>query len=183
MSNHLPEVFMQAQSRPHPHPVRRDSSAWQLPVRLSSAPKMLACIALSAALVIPHAARAQSEVSALSTLSALPVASVVAGASATAAMVATVPLALSAGGAVLIVQAVESTARGTVYLLERASDGARASVEVAAHASGAASLAVGSSVVVSVVGAGVILSAAGQAIAFLPNALGRALLHHEQVTY
>jgi hypothetical protein len=37
-------------------------------------------------------------------------------------------------------------------------------------------------VVVSVVGAGVVLSAAGEAIAFIPNALGRALLHNERLT-
>jgi hypothetical protein len=40
----------------------------------------------------------------------------------------------------------------------------------------------GTAVVVSVVGAGVVLSAAGEAIAFIPNALGRALLHNERLT-
>jgi len=38
-------------------------------------------------------------------------------------------------------------------------------------------------VVVSVAGTGVILSAAGEAIAFIPNAMGRALLHNERVAY
>jgi F0F1-type ATP synthase membrane subunit c/vacuolar-type H+-ATPase subunit K len=46
---------------------------------------------------------------------------------------------------------------------------------------GAASLAVGSAVTASAIGAGVILSAAGEAIAFIPNALGRALLHNERI--
>ena len=40
-----------------------------------------------------------------------------------------------------------------------------------------------SSTMVTVVTAGVILSAAGEAIAFIPNALGRALLHNERLTY
>ncbi len=35
---------------------------------------------------------------------------------------------------------------------------------------------------VSTIGAGIILSAAGEAIAFVPNALGRALLHNERLT-
>jgi hypothetical protein len=38
-------------------------------------------------------------------------------------------------------------------------------------------------VVVSVVSTGVVLSAAGEAVAFVPNALGRALLHNERLTY
>lgn len=41
-----------------------------------------------------------------------------------------------------------------------------------------ASAAAGASVAVPVM-----LSAAGEAIAFLPNALGRALLHNERITY
>jgi len=44
------------------------------------------------------------------------------------------------------------------------------------------SMVAGTVVVVSVVGAGVVLSAAGEAIAFIPNALGRALLHNERLT-
>jgi hypothetical protein len=35
---------------------------------------------------------------------------------------------------------------------------------------------------VSVIGSGVVLSALGEAIAFIPNELGRALLHNERVT-
>ena len=85
-------------------------------------------------------------------------------------------------GASLVLRAVESTARGTVWVLERASDGARVSVEVAARAAGAASLALGTAVTVSAIGAGVILSVAGEAVAFIPNAVGRALLHNQRLT-
>ena len=46
----------------------------------------------------------------------------------------------------------------------------------------AASVATGTVVGVSVIGAGVVLSVAGDAIAFIPNAVGRALLHHEPLT-
>jgi hypothetical protein len=127
-------------------------------------------------------AQAQSETSAISAVSALPVASVVVGASAVAGAVVAVPVVLSTAGAVLVVKTVESTARGTVYVLERASDCARASVEIAGRAVAGASMVAGASVMVTVVGSGVLLSAAGEAIAFIPNALGRALLYNERVT-
>lgn len=124
-------------------------------------------------------ARAQSE---LSALSVLPVASVVAGASVAAGAVVAIPVVLSTAGAVLVVKAVEKTAHGTLYVLERASDGAQASIEIVGKGVAGASMVVGASVVVSVVSAGVILSAAGEAVAFIPNALGRALLHNERLT-
>ena len=130
------------------------------------------CLALACAVGSP-VVRAQN-LSDASALSALPLASVVVGASAVAA----VPLALAASGAVLVVKSVETSARGTVWVLERASDGARASVEV----SGRAVLGVGTVVVVSAVGAGLLLSVAGEAIALIPNALGTALLHDEHLT-
>jgi acyl transferase domain-containing protein len=69
-----------------------------------------------------------------------------------------------------------------VLVLERVSDGARASVEFLGRGAGAASLVAGSAITVSVVGAGVVLSAAGEAIAFVPNETGRALLYSQRVT-
>lgn len=128
--------------------------------------------------------RAQSEASAA--LSLLPVASVVASgvaASGAAVALSAVPVALSVGGAVLTVKAVEASASGTVYLLERASDGARVSVEVSGRAASAVAIGVGSMVTVSVIAAGVVLSTAAEVLAFIPNELGRALLHNERITY
>ena len=46
---------------------------------------------------------------------------------------------------------------------------------------GASVHAVGTVVTCSVIGTGVILSVAGEALAFVPNALGRALLHNERL--
>jgi hypothetical protein len=111
------------------------------------------------------------------------VASVVVGGSAVAGSAVAVPLVLSATGTVLVVKAVEPTVRGTVYVLERASDGARVSVEVLARAAAGASIAVGTVLTSSVIVAGVVLSVAGSALAFIPNELGRALLHNERLTY
>ena len=146
--------------------------------------KQIAILALVMSALCASPVRAQSEVS--MALSVLPVASLMGVASVAAAGVGAVsaaPLVLSAAGAVFTVKVVEVSARGTVYVLERASDGARVSVEVAGRGVGAASLAVGTGVTVSVIGAGLVLSAAGEAIAFIPNAIGRALLHNERVTF
>ena len=129
-------------------------------------------------------AHAQSEASAA--LSLMPVASVVGTAmsvGAGASAVSAAPVLLSAGAAVLTVKAVELSVRGTVYVLERASDGARFSVEVVGKSASAVAHGVGTSVAVSAIGAGLVLSAAGEVLAFIPNELGRALLHNERVTF
>ncbi|MBT9552380.1 MAG: hypothetical protein IV088_16135 [Hydrogenophaga sp.] len=149
--------------------------------------QMLLAASLSAALVSAPA-QAQSEASLV--LSALPVASVVgtgsavAGSAAAGAVaVSTVPAALAVSGAVLVVKTVEVSARGTVFVLERASDGARASVELSGRAASGVVAGVGTVMAVSVIGAGVLLSVAGEVLCFIPNELGRALLHNERLTY
>jgi hypothetical protein len=140
---------------------------------------LIAACALSLVALAPFGACAQSEASNQSALSAMPIASVV-GASAGA--VIAIPVAFSTAGAVLVVKSIELSARGTVYVLERISDGARASVEVSGKAANAASAAVGSVVTVSIISAGVVLSVAGAVIAFVPNEIGRSLMHSQRVT-
>ena len=148
----------------------------------------LLAASLCAALVVGAApARAQSEASLV--LSALPVASVVGMAGAVAgsavagaAAVSALPVALAVSGAVLVVKTVEVSARGPVSVGARAADGARACVELSGRAGAAASVGVGSVVAVWVIGAGVVLSAAGEVLCFIPNELGRALLHNERLT-
>ncbi|MDP9901226.1 hypothetical protein [Variovorax ginsengisoli] len=136
-----------------------------------------------AGLAVSPPASAQSEASAA--LSLMPVASVVGSAAAAgtaASAVVALPVALSVGGAMLTVVAVEASAEGTVYLLERVSDGARASIRVSGRAAQGVSTLAGTAVLVSVIGTGVVLSAAGEVLAFIPNAIGRALLHNEKLT-
>lgn len=142
---------------------------------------------LSAALLLASGAITASYAhgdpsTAASTLSAMPLASVVVGASAVGVGAAMLPAAVLSAGSVLLVKTVEVSAQGSVYVLERASDGARVSVELLAGGMVAASLVTGAVVSVSVIGAGTILSAAGEVIAFIPNALGKALLHNERVS-
>ncbi len=102
-----------------------------------------------------------------SALSLLPVAVLVAA-----------PAMILSGGVMLTVVAVEASAQGSVWVLERASDGVRASVQLA----GGASAVIGTGVLVTALSAGWLLSAAGQAIAFVPNEIGASLLYNERVT-
>ena len=129
-------------------------------------------LAISAALfTLAVPARAQSNISDASLLSTLPIAVSVAA-----------PAVLLSGGVTLSVVAVEASAEGTLCILERASDGARMSMRLGAQAAGGLSLAAGTLVLVSAIGTGWVLSAAGQAIAFIPNQVGAALLYNERVT-
>ncbi len=143
---------------------------------------MLAAGVLAGAAGASVEAIAQVDASTLSALSVMPMASVVVGTSAVAGSVAAVPVAFSTAGATLVVKSVELSARGTVYVLERVSDGARASIEVAGKVASGVAIAVGTTVTVSVISAGVVLTVAGAVVAFVPNEIGRALLHNERVT-
>jgi hypothetical protein len=125
-------------------------------------------IAAAALVATLGAARAHPhDLSDASALSMLPIAVSVAA-----------PVMLLAGGAALTVVSVTASAEGTVWVLERASDGARASVVFA----GTVSAAAGTAVVVTAFSAGWVLSAAGQALAYIPNEIGAALLYNERVT-
>jgi len=92
------------------------------------------------------------------------------------------PVAILSAGATLTIVAVEATSAGTVWMLERASDGAHASITLGGQAAGALSVAAGTAVVVTAFSAGWVLSAAGEAIAFIPNEIGAALLYNERIT-
>ena len=112
---------------------------------------------------VAGAARAQSETSALDDIAALPVASVGAGAS------------VAMPGAVFVVKEVAATAYATVYTLERVTDGARVNVEIAGRRAASAAVVAGGRVTAAPISTGTVLAAGQQAIAFIPNALGRAL--------
>ena len=131
--------------------------------------RLFAKTALTALLALNLAA-AQAQSVEASMLSTLPVAVSIAA-----------PVVLSAG-AVLTVVAVEASATGTVWVLERASDGARSTLRLSAQAAGGLSVVAGTAVLVTVLSTGWVLSAAGTAIAFIPNQIGAALLYNERVT-
>ena len=131
-----------------------------------------AALAFATALALaPSGVRAQSTASEASALSTLPIAVSVAA-----------PVAILSTGAALTVVAVEATSTGVVWVLERTADGVRASVKVVGRSAAEASIAVGTVVVATAVSTGWVLAAAGEAIAFIPNELGRALLYNERIT-
>ena len=116
-------------------------------------------------------ANAQSAVSEASALSALPIAVSVAA-----------PAMVLSAGALLTVVAVEASASGAVWVLERALGGARSTLRLSAQAVGGLSVAAGTVVVVTALSSGWVLSTASEAIAFIPNEIGAALLYNERVT-
>lgn len=115
-------------------------------------------------------------------LSLAPVALSVGVVSATGVALSAVPLAVLSAGTALVIVSVEVIGGATVWVLERVSDGVRISVRTAGRLSEGARGAAGAAVYVSVIGAGTLLSTAGEVIAFIPNEIGKALLHHEKVT-
>ena len=127
-----------------------------------------------------HAGQNLSEASLA--LSLAPVALSVGMVSATGAVLSAVPLAVLSAGTALVVVSVEVIGGATVWVLERVSDGVRISIKTAGGLSEAARVSAGTAVTVSVIGAGTLLSTAGEVIAFIPNELGKALLHNEKVT-
>ena len=92
------------------------------------------------------------------------------------------PLGFLSVGGQFIVAGLEASGSGTVWVLERVSDGARASLQATGEVAGALSVAVGTTLTASTVASGWLLLSAGQVVAFIPNEVGRALLHHERLT-
>lgn len=142
------------------------------------------CTTLMGALPLgAYAQNGATAASASSAISLMPVGSIVGSASVAAGAVVAIPAMLLVSGGVLILRAVEVTARSTVYVLEHASDGSRVSVEVVGASAVGASVVSGAQVVTTVIATGVVLSVAGEVIAFIPNETGRALLHNERLTW
>lgn len=135
--------------------------------------KLILVVAVAAAvsLALASTAQAHNGLSEASALSMLPIAVSVAA-----------PVALLSAGAAFTVVAVSAVAEGTVWVLERASDGARMSLTLSGQVVGGVSVLVGAAVVTTAFSAGWVLSAAGKAIAFIPNEVGKALLYNERVT-
>lgn len=74
----------------------------------------------------------------------------------------------------------ESAGQSIVVVLKGTSDAAGVSVKIAASAVGTASLAVGSTIRVVAEASGYALYSAGKLIAFIPNEIGKTLVHHSK---
>ena len=85
----------------------------------------------------------------------------------------------ASGGAV--VTSVEAAGDASVVVMAGASDASQATVRLSGRAAREASLVAGRSVTVLAISSGYLLVSAGQLIAFIPNEIGKALLHHSRV--
>lgn len=131
-------------------------------------PALLLCLACSAA-----QAKDDQGSSALSNASSL-----IAEGSAT---VVYGSLSAVAASGTIIVESVQVAGDASMIVLAGASDAASATLRLSGKAIEGASLVAGASVVVMAVSTGYVLVAAGQVIAFVPNEIGRSLLHHSRV--
>ena len=131
---------------------------------------VLAAVTTAMALTTAIGAEAQSSTE-LSGASLVPVAISVA-----------LPVVLVAGVGSIVVTGVEASAEGTVWIVENVADGVKGSICFAGRVVGAAAIAVGTVIVVTVVATGMVLSTAGQVIAFIPNEIGRTLSYNQRVS-
>lgn len=131
----------------------------------------IAAFALALSLMATGAARAQSEASRISEESLVPVAISVA-----------LPVVLVAGAGSIVVTGVQASADGVVWFVENVGDGVNGSIRFAADAVSATAVVAGTVVAVTVVATGMLLSAAGHVIAFIPNEIGRSLSYNQRVS-
>lgn len=122
----------------------------------------------------------------LSTAVALPAAardSVGDGSSASVAlsvMAVAVPVWAAHHGSEFVVRAVNATAKGVELSLRGVSGAIETSATIAGEVAEAASIGVGTSVRVVAESTGYALVASGVLLAFVPNEMGRTLLHHSR---
>lgn len=88
--------------------------------------------------------------------------------------------AVAASGYV-VVASVETVAEGVVVVLKGASIGIEASFELSGAAAAGLSDAAGKAVTVTATSTGHMLVMSGKVLAFIPNEIGKSLLHHSRV--
>lgn len=90
-------------------------------------------------------------------------------------------LTVFAGGS-LVVESVEVIDEGVVVVLKAVGDGSKATVQFSGKALEGVSVVAGTAVSAVAMSAGHALVVSGKVIAFIPNELGKALLHHSRVS-
>jgi hypothetical protein len=91
-------------------------------------------------------------------------------------------LSAVAASGLVVVESVEAAGNASVVVLAGASDAAKATVRLSGRAAREASLVAGTSVNVVATSTGCLLVASGKVLAFIPNEIGKALLHHSRVS-
>ena len=87
---------------------------------------------------------------------------------------------MSAASSELIVLGLEQSARGVSVVVKGSAHASGEVVTLLLDGATAASVAVGSVLQASATAAGYVLIAAGKAVAFIPNEMGRSLLHQSR---
>lgn len=135
--------------------------------------KTISAIVLACAALCPHAnAAPQSGASELSDASAL-----VGGGS---AMLVGGSLSILAGAGLAVVASVTVVGESVVIVLEGASAAASATIRMSGQALRGVSVVAGTAVSVVAIATGTVLITAGKVIAFIPNEMGKALLHQSR---
>lgn len=88
---------------------------------------------------------------------------------------------VGASGMVLVT-GVEVLAQGSVVVITGVSEGVSVTVQLSGQALQGLGIVSGTVLHASAVATGHLLISAGKVIAFIPNALGKALIHHEKVS-
>lgn len=127
--------------------------------------------ALALGLAISMATRAGGAASEVSEASTVPV-----------ALSVVLPVVLVGGVGSIVVTGVEASVDGTVWVVENVADGVKGSICFAGRVIGRAGVAAGTVIVVTAVAAGMVLSAAGHVVAFIPNEIGRTLSYNQRVS-
>jgi hypothetical protein len=94
---------------------------------------------------------------------------------------AEVALAALPAGSELVVTALRTVGDVVVLSVEAAGHGAAISLEVSAAAVRSTGLVVGSVLVTAATSAGVMISVGSEVVAFVPDALARSLIHHQEL--
>lgn len=89
-------------------------------------------------------------------------------------------MGITASGS-FVIESVKASTTGVVMVLHASGDAASLTLQLSGEVIQHAALASGTLIEISAVSTGHLLIAAGKAIAFIPNELGKALLHHEQI--
>ncbi len=79
-----------------------------------------------------------------------------------------------------VVRSVEAAGEGSVIVLEGVAGAASATIQLSGQAAKGLSVAAGTVVKVSVIATGHVLILAGKVIAFIPNEIGKGLLHQSR---
>ena len=103
------------------------------------------------------------------------------GLSVGSAIVVAGPLSVLASAGTVVIASVEVVGDGVVLVLKGSGTASQATVKLSTQAAQGLSLVAGSVIVVTAIAAGHVLSQAGKAIAFVPNEIGKALMHHSAV--